>query len=823
MITHILILHGKLQVAIHLKQAIERVSLYEVHPFTTLTSSVEFLREHPQDVIVIDFTSMSGVPENVIGAITQVQRDILIIVAPVPPSDVMAKLGIHEALETNYKPRDVISRIEKLLSGRERPTLSAQRKGKTGMLQHVFDEAPPPQPTVMREPDSLNNVLQAIGHADFGYLDEVYEDTPVDPVSDEGDFSAVLNTLSPQDAPAQPRTSFNDLLESLKRDRQPAPPARMTDFIIRGGIDSILDDLPPDEKSVTQPLPPNAPASFKRLASDEPPMPTFEQGGTISDLVSGVNDKSFRKVMALLRDEAVPEETEDTPVPKGMRFDMDLGGHSERIHLPRPPANDFNFDALPDNDGESSIAQVILQGTLNQARDGEFSIEALLDNLERSIPDLRPFILPLPSGANSAAVTGSLVRDDTPKSPGTLPEGVYSDQTTRASKGQKFETHPENMETEWFDAPARISPNTVPMQRPTLPPPPPPLSLPEAIQPPPPPTSMPEAVAKAVGFDDADFNTQFELMAAWEFSSPDGEQTAGALYSEMPIPSEPSPFMESLPSTGNTARWDAIPAVNPIAVDIDRAAYLALQLTELSLNTTAEAALLIRDGMIIGRAGRLAPDEITGLEPIILSSWDAGRRDTRVQFITQPDTGRDYLLYACRTEEDFLLTLIFKGTTSMSDIRRQGNQLIAALTQVPEVPVKPAAPSRVPTPAPTLTPSVREPFSYVWLLRDPDSTLEERVAYAISAGLRTQLSEQGWKINDLQVHDDYVYLVAEVPGDEPAFRVVRQLKQRSGEIAHALNRGVKADQLWADSYLIVTPGRPLDLEEIQQFIGFERM
>ena len=62
-----------------------------------------------------------------------------------------------------------------------------------------------------------------------------------------------------------------------------------------------------------------------------------------------------------------------------------------------------------------------------------------------------------------------------------------------------------------------------------------------------------------------------------------------------------------------------------------------------------------------------------------------------------------------------------------------------------------------------------------------------------------------------------------MPGDEPAFRVVRQLKQRSGEIAYALNRGVKADQLWADSYLIVTPGRPLDLEEIQQFIGFERM
>jgi hypothetical protein len=64
---------------------------------------------------------------------------------------------------------------------------------------------------------------------------------------------------------------------------------------------------------------------------------------------------------------------------------------------------------------------------------------------------------------------------------------------------------------------------------------------------------------------------------------------------------------------------------------------------------------------------------------------------------------------------------------------------------------------------------------------------------------------------------------AEVPGEEPAFRMIRDLKRRSAEIARAQNGTIQPDSLWADSYLIVTPGRALDIEEIQQFINFERM
>ena len=115
------------------------------------------------------------------------------------------------------------------------------------------------------------------------------------------------------------------------------------------------------------------------------------------------------------------------------------------------------------------------------------------------------------------------------------------------------------------------------------------------------------------------------------------------------------------------------------------------------------------------------------------------------------------------------------------------------------------------------------PYACVWLLRDPRAHLDDAVSQAIVAGLHIQMQEKQWKIRTLQVHEDYVYLLADVPGEDPAYKIVRDLKRRSAEIAHAQNPAYCADSLWADSYLVVTPGRELDLEEIQQFINFERM
>mgnify|MGYP001374590274 CR=1 FL=1 len=113
--------------------------------------------------------------------------------------------------------------------------------------------------------------------------------------------------------------------------------------------------------------------------------------------------------------------------------------------------------------------------------------------------------------------------------------------------------------------------------------------------------------------------------------------------------------------------------------------------------------------------------------------------------------------------------------------------------------------------------------TFVWLLRDPNAQLGSAAAQAIVAGLNVQLREQGWQIQTLEAREDHLYLMADVPGDTPSHEVIRDLKRRSAEIAHTQEPMLNADDLWADGYLVVTPGRALDEEEIQQFINFERM
>jgi hypothetical protein len=116
-----------------------------------------------------------------------------------------------------------------------------------------------------------------------------------------------------------------------------------------------------------------------------------------------------------------------------------------------------------------------------------------------------------------------------------------------------------------------------------------------------------------------------------------------------------------------------------------------------------------------------------------------------------------------------------------------------------------------------------QPFTYLWLLRDPDTTFDERTERAIAAGLSLQLGEMGWLVKSLRAHGEYVYVHAEVPGEQPAYEVIEDLKRRAAEIAHAQEPNLQRDSLWADSYLVMMPGRELDPDEIDQFINFERM
>ena len=112
-------------------------------------------------------------------------------------------------------------------------------------------------------------------------------------------------------------------------------------------------------------------------------------------------------------------------------------------------------------------------------------------------------------------------------------------------------------------------------------------------------------------------------------------------------------------------------------------AQIALSLTQMSLELTAEATLLTNEDEIVAIAGELEPNEVEEIRDEIADDWDADSNGSRVRFVTLESSGKDYMLYSRRTVGDFTLSMIFAGDTALRDIRRQGKRLLDALEAVP--------------------------------------------------------------------------------------------------------------------------------------------
>lgn len=257
-------------------------------------------------------------------------------------------------------------------------------------------------------------------------------------------------------------------------------------------------------------------------------------------------------------------------------------------------------------------------------------------------------------------------------------------------------------------------------------------------------------------------------------------------------------------------------------------AQLSLSLMSVSLESIIDAALLAHEGQIVAFAGGMASEDVEALRVAFNDDWHIPEGGgVKMKFVTLATNGRDYMLYGRRSDDGLALWLIVPGATHLSDINRQSKKLIAALRSVPaELP--PALDQRMDGALlangdANYAVLTRTPYAYVWTLRDAGGLLPPATAQAIASGLTVQLHEQAWQIDDLHVRDDHIYLLAQVPGETPPFAVIRDLKRRTGEIAARQLRRADAASLWADSYLVVTPGRPLDMEEIAEYIRFERM
>jgi DNA-binding NarL/FixJ family response regulator/REP element-mobilizing transposase RayT len=353
-------------------------------------------------------------------------------------------------------------------------------------------------------------------------------------------------------------------------------------------------------------------------------------------------------------------------------------------------------------------------------------------------------------------------------------------------------------------------------------------------------TDKPETVtlANVSPFVDA----QDEEDTHWQTPAAPGQE---------PEPDEPEldqPDESALPrpedAPAQTSAWDwgkPEPAPPPQPAPNDpRLAQMAVSLTQASLESTAVATLLTRGEEIIAYDGEMAESDVQFIVDAVAGiEKDIVPQQARVRFLTLESTSLDYLIYSRRTNEAMILSMVFAGNTSMTEIRHQAQRLVDALESVPALPPETLmttpeaaisaedAPSkgglRLESPPASVDVGPLTRYTFLWLPEDPTFNIGHATAEAINSGLRVQLIERGWHVESLEVEDDYVYLVAGVPGDEPPQSIVQNLKKRAAHIAAIQNPKLHPETLWANSYFILSPGRELNVQEIQQYINFYRI
>lgn len=112
----------------------------------------------------------------------------------------------------------------------------------------------------------------------------------------------------------------------------------------------------------------------------------------------------------------------------------------------------------------------------------------------------------------------------------------------------------------------------------------------------------------------------------------------------------------------------------------------AQHLTRLTLESSAQAALITRGEALWAYAGQLSQGAAKELAVTVTRHWDGQRGSDLLRFVRLEATKAEHMLYATRLAEDVVLALVFDAETPFSKIRSQAGDLVNQLsTQSPEV------------------------------------------------------------------------------------------------------------------------------------------
>jgi len=115
----------------------------------------------------------------------------------------------------------------------------------------------------------------------------------------------------------------------------------------------------------------------------------------------------------------------------------------------------------------------------------------------------------------------------------------------------------------------------------------------------------------------------------------------------------------------------------PWLQDVTKAAQ---HLTRLTLESSAQAALITRGDNLWAYAGQLSQGAAKELAVTVTRHWDGQKGSDLLRFVRLEATKAEHMLYATRLADDVVLALVFDAETPFSTIRTQAGQLVNLLS-----------------------------------------------------------------------------------------------------------------------------------------------
>ena len=139
-------------------------------------------------------------------------------------------------------------------------------------------------------------------------------------------------------------------------------------------------------------------------------------------------------------------------------------------------------------------------------------------------------------------------------------------------------------------------------------------------------------------------------------------------------------MMDKLTRTPQSPQTKPLPGADDNLSWLSDVARAAQHLTRLTLESSAQAALITRSDQLWAYSGQLPQSATRELAETVARYWDRQEENDLVRFVRLASTEAEHMLYATRLAPDMVLALIFDAETPFGTIRTQASQLVHSLS-----------------------------------------------------------------------------------------------------------------------------------------------